>query len=201
MKYENVVIRGRRQLDIIKKRQSDLYDAIQQEVYEREPQPESYPIVYQYKQGKSGESITEGKSSNYIGTVHNLHINDAGELIGTVIIGDMYARAVHFRGIIDNFVFSKKVLNAGGKEYTITKLIHFVIYDQTAKEEENRKKEWGQRAQKLYPAPTEYYGSSHIEGNRVKQFKETCEKILDECARTGHPPNLSINKNVNKKGE
>lgn len=181
MKYQHTIIRTKEQLDNIEKKNLALYNAILTEL-EKEQAPESYPLVYQYKQGKPGESVVHENNANRIGEVSDLHIDGCGNLVADVTIGDMFGKAHHFQGTIDNLVFQREQIDTGDREIVLTELKQLVVYDCIEKEEANRKKEYESRVQKLYNAPTEDYEAEA--GGRILKIKELCDTILQEVTKS-----------------
>lgn len=188
MIYQNIIVRDKKQLADIEKNNPALFTAINQEL---EKEPKSYPLVYQYKQGKPGESVVHENKANRIGEVSYLHMDTNGNLVAEVTIGDMFRKAHHFQGTIDNLVFQGEKIEMDNREILITQLKQLVVYDRTEKEEINRKKEYESRVQKLYNAPTESYEPR--DGGHILKFKERCDAILQEVTKFNPVAHLQNN--------
>lgn len=142
-----------------------------------------YPLIYQFKKGVPGESISHDEK-DVIGDVCDVKLTSEG-LVGNVNITIVAANSVHFDGSIDNFVISKTL-----GESNLYDLKHFVIYNKKAKELANKEKEYeDSTVKKLYNAPKEVLDINPEDGDvlakNIKSWNQTLQDVIDEHTKIG----------------
>ena len=120
-KYENVVIRTKRDLE---KSNPHIVEAME------EINPEkSFSVVFQPDLNRIALDVAVDK---IIGSVTNIHQNTNGDYIGTCYINETSPYHRHFAGVIDNIVVSLNLDSSttdGDNKVTNRTIERFVVYD------------------------------------------------------------------------
>ena len=120
MKHKNVIIRSRDNVDLLGPRIKKALNTVDKKY--------QVPVYYQYCQEK--DPILETDPSKFIGKAFNIHETPDGDIVCDVITNDALALAVHFQGMIDNFLISVEPDEYGNQIPTLKQL---VIYDKDFK--------------------------------------------------------------------
>lgn len=120
MKHKNVIIRSRDNVDLLDPRIKKALNTADKKY--------QVPVYYQYCQEK--DPVLETDPSKFIGKAFNIHETPDGDIVCDVITNDALALAVHFQGIIDNFLISIEPDEYGNQIPTLKQL---VIYDKDFK--------------------------------------------------------------------
>lgn len=150
-----------------------------------------YPIVYQFKQGKPGESM-EHDNRDVIGYISGVKLED-GSLVGDASILTPVKNANNFDGAIDNFVISQHIhRDAIGRDTTFRgirdgnprvvkyRLEHFVVYNKVAKELANAAAKAEKLVEKTYNAPKEVMDFDPNAGDVLHDKIESWNKTLND---------------------